>query len=178
MAGADGCGVGWVRAYVGLGSNLDEPAEQVRAGLHALSRVPLTWLAGASGLYANPPMGPQDQPDYVNAVAALDTALDPLLLLDALLAVECMQGRRRGRRWGPRRLDLDLLLWGDARLRLPRLTLPHPGLHERAFVLYPLAELAPRLDVPGYGPVEALKARVDGRGLRPIAEASGRIGAE
>lgn len=171
-------GAGWVRAYVGLGSNLDDPAGQIRAGIRALDRLPLTRLAAVSALYANPPMGPQDQPDYINAVAGLDTALDPLLLLDALLAVEARQGRRRGRRWGPRRLDLDLLLWGDERLQLPRLTVPHPGLHERPFVLYPLAELAPSLEVPGLGPVEALKARVDGRGLRPIADASGWIGTE
>lgn len=155
-------------AYVGLGSNLDDPVHQVRAGLEALAGLPRTTLDAASSLYLNPPMGPQDQPDYVNAVARLRTALQPVPLLDALLAIETRRGRRRGRRWGERRLDLDLLLWGELTMRSTRLTLPHPGLHERAFVLYPLAELAPDLTVPGQGPVGGLCGAVDGSGLRRL----------
>lgn len=158
-----------VPAYVGLGSNLDDPAQQVRAGLTALAELPATTLQAVSSLYLNPPMGPQDQPDFVNAVARLRTRLQPLTLLDALLGIEQRRGRRRGRRWGERRLDLDLLLWGETRMVHPRLTLPHPGLHERAFVLYPLAELDSALVVPGHGPVVALCRQVDGSGLQRLA---------
>lgn len=161
-----------VTAYVGLGSNLDDPVAQVCAGLRALAGLPMTRLSGASTLYANPPMGPQDQPDFVNAVARLSTRLDPLLLMDALLGIENRRGRRRGRRWGERRLDLDLLLWDRAQLSLPRLQLPHPGLHERAFVLYPLAELAPGLDVPGRGSLAVLCRQVDTGGLRAVMDPS------
>lgn len=157
-----------VTAYVGLGSNLDDPAHQVRAGLEALEQLPGTVVDASSSLYLNPPMGPQDQPDFINAVARLRTTLEPLPLLDGLLAIETRRGRRRGRRWGERRLDLDLLLWADLSLSGPRLTVPHPGLHERAFVLYPLAELDPDLAVPGQGRVAALCNAVDGSGLRRL----------
>ncbi|MBA1147005.1 2-amino-4-hydroxy-6-hydroxymethyldihydropteridine diphosphokinase [Ectothiorhodospiraceae bacterium WFHF3C12] len=159
-----------VTAYVGLGSNLDDPERQVRAALAALDRLPGTSLTAASSLYRNPPMGPQDQPDYVNAVARLSTVLEPVALLDGLLGIEQRQGRRRGRRWGERILDLDLLLWGEREMAHERLTLPHPGLHERAFVLYPLAELSPALRVPGHGPVAVLCTRVDGSGLRRLPD--------
>lgn len=105
-------------------------------------------------------MGPQDQPDFINAVAALETRLTPQALLQALLVIEAQHGRRRdGMRWGPRSLDLDLLLYGDTLLDAPDLVLPHPGMHERAFVLYPLADIAPGLSVPGHGSVQALLAR-------------------
>ena len=105
-------------------------------------------------------MGPQGQPDFVNAAAALETALEPQALLQALLAIEAEHGRRRdGTRWGPRSLDLDLLLYGDTLLDTPGLVLPHPGMHERAFVLYPLADMAPELSVPGHGSVQVLLAR-------------------
>ena len=105
-------------------------------------------------------MGPQGQPDFINAVAALETRLTPQTLLQALLAIEVQHGRRRdGMRWGPRSLDLDLLLYGDTLLDTPGLVLPHPGMHERAFVLYPLADIAPGLSVPGHDSVQALLAR-------------------
>jgi len=107
-----------------------------------------TTLAGSSPLYRTAPVGPQDQPDFINAVAALDTALAPLDLLDALQAVEQVAGRERLRHWGERTLDLDLLLYGDAQIRHPRLTVPHPHMTERAFVLVPLAALAPDLQLP------------------------------
>ena len=118
-------------------------------------------------------MGPQDQPDFVNAVAALETGLAPQVLLQMLLAIEVRHGRRRdGSHWGPRSLDLDILLYGDLLLDTPALKLPHPGLHERAFVLYPLADIAPELSVPGLGPVHALLAAcVDARIRRLEAEA-------
>lgn len=105
-------------------------------------------------------MGPQGQPDFINAVAALATRLPPQDLLQALLAIEVRHGRRRdGAHWGPRTLDMDLLLYGDTVLDAPGLVLPHPGLHQRAFVLYPLADIAPELSVPGLGSVRALRAR-------------------
>ena len=140
-------------AYVGLGSNLEDPETQVRRALQALDQLPETRLLAASGLYTTAPVGPQDQPDYVNAVARLETRLTPLDLLAGLLAIEAAQGRRRdGSRWGPRILDLDLLLHGDTELDLPGLRLPHPEMHHRAFVLIPLADVAPpALRIHGQG---------------------------
>ncbi|KJH83365.1 2-amino-4-hydroxy-6-hydroxymethyldihydropteridine diphosphokinase [Pseudomonas sp. KSR10] len=132
------------RVYIGLGSNLAEPREQLRGALKALAAIPSSRFAGVSSLYVSDPLGPPDQPRYYNAVAVLDTALVPLELLDALQAIERAQGReRKAERWGPRTLDLDILLFGDYQLDGPRLTVPHYHLHARAFVLYPLAEVAP-----------------------------------
>lgn len=134
------------RVYIGLGSNLDEPRQQLEAALKALAQVPGTKVAVVSPLYASDPLGPPDQPRYVNAVAALDTDLAPLELLDALQTIELEQGRvRKDERWGPRTLDLDILLFGDHLIDEPRLRVPHYHLHARAFVLYPLADLAPQL---------------------------------
>lgn len=147
-------------AWVALGSNLRDPAGQVRRALKRLDAIPDTRLAARSSLYRNPPMGPPDQPDFVNAVAMLTTRLDPFELLRELQRIEREAGRTRGRRWGERVLDLDLLLWGERVLDAPELVLPHPGMPERAFVLYPLAELAPGLRVPGYGPLGDLLERV------------------
>ena len=132
------------RVYLGLGSNLAQPAAQLQAALTALAALPKSTLVSVSSLYASKPLGPADQPDYVNAVAALDTALEPLQLLDALQQIEQQQGRqRKAERWGPRTLDLDILLFGERVIDEPRLQVPHYHLQERAFVLYPLAELAP-----------------------------------
>jgi len=137
------------RVYIGLGSNLAEPRQQLEAALNALRQVPATTLAAVSPLYASDPLGPPDQPRYVNAVAALDTELAPLALLDALQAIELEQGRiRKDERWGPRTLDLDILLFGDRLIDEPRLRVPHYHMHARAFVLYPLADLAPQLQLP------------------------------
>jgi 2-amino-4-hydroxy-6-hydroxymethyldihydropteridine diphosphokinase len=155
-----------VPAYVGLGSNLDDPAGQIRGGLAALARVPGTRLVASSALYRSPPMGPQDQPDFVNAVAGLLTMLPAHELLAALQAIEDAHGRDRSApRWGPRTLDLDLLLYGEMVLQTGTLTLPHPGLAVRAFVLVPLLELAPGLRLPGGAPVARLAASVDAAGL-------------
>ena len=132
------------RVYISLGSNLAEPLQQLRAALAALAELPASRLAATSSFYASDPLGPPDQPRYVNAVAALDTELTPLQLLDALQRIELEQGReRKAERWGPRTLDLDILLFGSRLLAEERLTVPHYHMHARAFVLYPLAEIAP-----------------------------------
>ena len=137
------------RAYIGLGSNLATPLQQLRSALQALNALPHSQLIAQSSFYASDPLGPADQPRYVNAVAALDTDLSPLALLDALQHIELEQGRtRKAERWGPRTLDLDILLFGDLQLDEPRLTVPHYHMHARAFVLYPLAEIAPHLRLP------------------------------
>lgn len=163
-------GVGTLAA-VGLGSNLNDPVAQVRGALAALAALPDSELLAASSLYRNPPMGPQDQPDYVNAAALLRTRLTAQALLQELQALERRQGRVRERRWGPRTIDLDLLLWGGATINEPGLIVPHPGLHERPFVLYPLAEIAPGLHVPGRGRVDALAAACSAASLVKVSPA-------
>lgn len=153
-----------VAACVALGSNLEDPKAQVERGFTALAHLPHTTLIARSRLYRTPPWGIVEQPDFINAVALLDTSLPPRELLDALLAVEAQAGRVRGERNGPRILDLDLLLYGDSKVQEPGLDIPHPRLHERAFVLLPLADVGPALEVPGQGRVSELLARVDTRG--------------
>ena len=143
-------------AYIGLGSNLDDPKDQVLRALAALAALPGSRLAARSSLYRTPPMGPPGQADYVNAVAALETTLAPHALLDALQAIEHGHARVRDVRWGPRTLDLDLLTYGALQLHDARLTVPHPGIADRAFVLVPLAEVAPALEIPGLGSVAML----------------------
>jgi len=161
------------RAYIGLGSNLGDPAAQVRRALDALVSLPDSRLQSHSSLYRSAPLGPADQPDYVNAVAALDTDLDPHTLLHALQAIEAAQGRVRGdQRWGPRTLDLDLLLYGDAVINDAELAVPHPGLPARAFVLYPLMEIAPGLTVPGLGSLQELVARCPRDGLARLVDSN------
>jgi 2-amino-4-hydroxy-6-hydroxymethyldihydropteridine diphosphokinase len=142
--------------YVGIGSNLNDPIDQVVRGIRELGLMADTEHIAHSSLYASPPMGPPEQPDYINAVVQLRTAMEPLTLLDSLLAIERVHGRARGEHWGPRTLDLDILLYGDRRIDDQRLVVPHPGLHERAFVLYPLQELAGDIQVPGRGSLREL----------------------
>ncbi len=155
-----------VVAYVALGSNLGDPRGQVESGLAELDRVPDTRVRGRSRLYRNPAMGDATQPEFVNAVAALETGLPPRNLLDALLGIEAAHGRDRDAdRWAPRTLDLDLILYGDRIIDEPGLKVPHPGLTTRAFVLYPLAELAPALSVPGSGDLQDLLERVSATDL-------------
>lgn len=132
------------RVYLGLGSNLADPAEQLRSALKALEQLPGSQLAGSSSFYVSDSLLP-GQPRFTNAVAALDTSLAPLVLLDALQSIELDQGRERHERWGPRTLDLDILLFGNHLIDEPRLKVPHYHMQERPFVLYPLAELAPGL---------------------------------
>jgi 2-amino-4-hydroxy-6-hydroxymethyldihydropteridine diphosphokinase len=162
---------GFTPAYVGLGSNLGDPPRQIAAAVAALARVPRSRLVACSSLYRTPPLGPPDQPDYVNAVARLDTALTPRALLEALQAIERAQGRiRDGTRWGPRPIDLDLLVHGDSEIRVEGLTLPHAGIAARAFVLVPLQEIAAGLMIPGLAPLAELLAAVATDSIERIAD--------
>ncbi|QSR36599.1 2-amino-4-hydroxy-6-hydroxymethyldihydropteridine diphosphokinase [Marinobacterium iners] len=145
-----------LRAWIGLGSNLEDPLAQVSTALQELRLLPDTTLAARSSLYRSDPVGPPGQPDYINAVAALDTRLEPEALLDALQAIEQMHQRVRKIHWGPRTLDLDLLLYGDQVISTPRLTVPHAYMTERNFVLWPLAELEPELILPDGRPLNTL----------------------
>lgn len=155
------------RVYIGLGSNLAQPQAQLHAALRALHALPDSQLRACSSLYASDPLGPPDQPRYVNAVATLDTTLEPHALLDHLQRIEREQGReRKAQRWGPRTLDLDILLFGERLLADERLTVPHYHMQARAFVLYPLAELAPALSLP------------DGRQLQHLLDACPFVGLE
>ena len=154
-----------IRAYVALGANLGHPAATVRAALAALSGIPESVLIAASSLYRTAPVCLKHQPDFINAVAAVDTALAPLALLEALFAIEARFGRSRSVKNAPRTLDLDLLLYGESRLDEARLPLPHPRMHERAFVLVPLAELAPECRIPGHGELSELLARCCDQGV-------------
>ena len=140
-----------VMAYIGLGANLNDPAAQVGDAFAELDRIPRTRLVARSSLYATAPVGNVNQPDFINAVAQVETALAPRALLAALLDIEQRHGRERSFRNAPRTLDLDLLLYGDARFHEDHLTLPHPRMTERAFVLLPLTEITPELTIPGRG---------------------------
>lgn len=160
----------WRPAFVAIGSNLADPQRQVSAAFDALATVPDTRLVLRSSLWRTRPMGPQDQPDFVNAVAGLVTTLAPRALLGELKSIERRMGRAEPTvRWGPRIIDLDLLLLGELQSAEPDLLLPHPGLHQRNFVLYPLAEIAAELWVPGHGRVRSLQQRVAAEGIEPLA---------
>jgi len=160
----------WIPACVGIGSNLDDPARQVEIAIASIAALPATRLHSRSSLYRNPPLGPPEQPDYINAVAILLTRLEPHPLLGALQAIEAAQGRDRGAgpRWGPRIIDLDILTYGLRRIADETLTIPHPGIAERNFVLFPLVEVAPRMSVPGLGSAGLLASRVDGSALEKL----------
>lgn len=145
-----------VRCFIGLGSNLDNPQEQVSRAFDELALIPHCRLLCHSALYRSDPVGPQDQPDFINAVAELHTTLAPEALLDQLQAIEQAHRRVRKRHWGPRTLDLDLLLYGTQSISTARLSVPHPFLCERSFVLWPLAEIAPELQLPDGRPLSRL----------------------
>lgn len=156
-------------AYIALGSNLGDARGQVLGAFDALAALPVSRLLARSPLYLTPPWGVLEQPPFVNAVAKLETALAPHDLLDALLAIERAAGRvRDGERWGPRTLDLDILHVDGVVLDDERVTLPHPRIHERAFVLVPLNDLAPGLQLPGQGRVADLLAALDATGLERL----------
>jgi 2-amino-4-hydroxy-6-hydroxymethyldihydropteridine diphosphokinase len=159
----------WQPAYIGVGSNLGEPRSQVLAAFSALAAIQDTRLILTSPLYQSRPFGPVAQADYVNAVAGVLTGLGAAELLARLRAIEQQFGRPdRHQKWGPRVIDLDILVYGRERRQEPQLTLPHPGIVERNFVLYPLADIAPDLDVPGLGRVSELKSRVVSEGLQRL----------
>lgn len=157
------------RVYIGLGSNLADPVRQLRGALNALAELSDSRLSAVSSFYASDPLGPPDQPRYMNAVACLETTLEPLQLLDALQAIEQSQGRvRKDERWGPRTLDLDILLFGQRHIAEPRLQVPHYHMHARAFVLYPLAEIAAGLVLPDGRPLQALLEACPFEGLERL----------
>jgi 2-amino-4-hydroxy-6-hydroxymethyldihydropteridine diphosphokinase len=159
----------WTPAYVALGSNLDDPARQILRAFDALAELPKTRLVLRSPRYRSRPLGPVDQPDFVNAVAGLLTQLEPVPMLRQLKSLESRLGRSADVvRWGPRLIDLDLLMHGDTSIDDAELTLPHPGIAERAFVLVPLADVAPAVVVPGRGRVGVLLAGVDAASLERI----------
>ena len=155
-------------AYVGVGSNLDRPQRQVTQALGELDGIPGARVVKRSSLYRSAPVGYAAQPEFVNAVAALDTTLDPEALLGELQAIEARHGRSRSFPNAPRSLDLDLLLYGEAEQRSARLTLPHPRMHERAFVLKPLLELEPGIAIPGRGRALDLLAACAGQRVEKI----------
>ena len=156
----------WRPAYVAIGSNLDRPRERVLEAYERIRSIPATRLEARSRLYSTRPMGPKEQPDFVNAAVGLLTQLGPAELLASLLEIEHSMGRIRQERWGPRRIDLDLLwMVGAAAVVEPGLTLPHPGVSTRNFVLYPLDDIAPTLDIPGHGRVMDLKLRAGAEGI-------------
>ncbi len=160
----------WRPAYIGLGSNLQGPSGQLESAIESLSTIDGTRLIRRSALYRSAPFGGIEQPDYVNAAAALLTALDARQLLEELQGIELRRGRQRdGMRWGPRVIDLDLLVFASQSIDEPGLTIPHPGIAERNFVLLPLREIAPGLVIPGLGPVANLPVNMDEPHIERIA---------
>ena len=166
---AAGTASGQARAFVGLGANLGERQQAISRALAALDALERTRVVARSSLYRSAPVD-AGGPDYLNAVAELRTGLDPQALLGALLAIEHAQGRVRGERNAPRTLDLDLLLYDDRVLRWDTLVLPHPRMHERAFVLLPLAELDPAVRIPGAAPLDELLRACAGQQVERLAE--------
>lgn len=164
---------GGVIAHIGLGSNLEDSRQHIQSALTQLGRIHATRLAARSSLYRSIAIGPPDQPDYVNAAATLCTELAPHELLDELQAIERLHGRKRTLRWGPRTLDLDLLLFGDQQIHSARLTVPHPQMHLRAFVLIPLLEIAPQIEIPGHGAAADLLTAIDATDVVPLVSAGG-----
>ena len=164
----------WIPACIGIGSNLGDPVQRVQQALTSIKTLDRTHFMAASALYENPPMGPADQPDYVNAVAAVLTRLAPRELLVHLQQIEQQQGRKRDLsvHWGSRHLDLDILTYGLQEIAESDLIIPHPGISERNFVLLPLLEIAPQLNIPGHGSVRRLARGIDGSTLKRISSRS------
>jgi 2-amino-4-hydroxy-6-hydroxymethyldihydropteridine diphosphokinase len=158
----------WRPAYIAIGSNLDGPRVQVLAACERIGRLRATRIEARSRLYSTRPLGPQDQPDYINAAVGVVTQLEPKVLLEALLEIERQMGRVRGEPWGPRLIDLDLVWMVGAVIREPGLSLPHPGVSSRNFVLYPLSDIAPTLDIPGHGRVLELKSQTGALGIAVV----------
>lgn len=154
-----------VTAYIGLGSNLDDPVAQVKLAICELAAVTGIAVTQRSSFYSNPPLGEIEQPDFINAVVEIRTTLTAVQLLKRLQEIEIQHGRQREMRWGPRTLDLDLLLYDRSIIDTETLTVPHPHLHERAFVLFPLTEINSEINVPGKGRVRDLLKNVNGESL-------------
>ena len=154
--------------YIGLGSNLCNPIEQIRQAIASLDCIEQSYILSYSSFYQSAPMGPQDQPAFINAVAKLATGLEPLTLLDELHTIENQQGRKRASRWGARTLDLDLLLYGNTIINTQRLTVPHYGMKERDFVLQPLAEISPTLVMPCGESIKELLKHCENYGLKRL----------
>jgi 2-amino-4-hydroxy-6-hydroxymethyldihydropteridine diphosphokinase len=161
----------WVPAYIGVGSNLGDSRARVLAACEALGTLPRTRLVARSRLYRTRPFGPVQQGDFVNAVAGLLTQLTTTELLAGIRELETAAGRVRAERWGPRTLDLDILVHGTGRIETPELTVPHPGIPQRGFVLAPLADIAPTLEVPGMGRVEVLLRALADDGIEEVIDA-------
>lgn len=155
------------RAFLALGSNIGDKAENLRAARNAIATLPGTTVLATSSVYRTPPWGKTDQDWFANAAIAVETPLAPLALLEACLAIEIQLGRIRRERWGPRVIDIDVLMHGDARLTSERLTLPHPAMAERAFVLIPLREIAPDIAIAGR-PIGTVIAGLDSTGIEPM----------
>ncbi len=161
-----------IRAYIGIGSNLDNPVAQVLEAVEEMEMIPDTILVARSSLYRGRPMGPEEQPDYVNAVVSLDTLLSADELHRALVSIEDLQGRSRdGEKWGPRIIDLDLLLYGNNTIETATLTVPHPGMHERDFVIVPLEEIAGNVKIPGRGFLYSLINKCESHSLKKLITA-------
>ena len=161
-----------IRAYIGIGSNLDNPVAQVLEAVEEMEMIPDTILVARSSLYSGKPMGPEEQPDYVNAVVSLDTLLSADELYRALVSIEDLQGRtREGEKWGPRIIDLDLLLYGNTTIDTDTLTVPHPGMHERDFVIIPLEEIAGNVKIPGRGFLYSLINQCKSHSLKKLITA-------
>lgn len=160
------------RAYIALGSNLRDPADEVTRAFTELNALPGTRLVRRSSLYRTAPVGYDNQPDFINAVAEMETNLNPLELLRTILQLENQHGRERPFPNAPRVLDLDLLLYDDVAMRTAELNLPHPRMHERGFVLLPLAEIAPGLEIPGHGQVASLAQRCADQGVALLESSS------
>ena len=157
--------------YIGLGSNLNDPETQIHSALNALGKIPQTTLVTSSSLYRSRPLGPENQPEYINAVARLETALTAVTLLRRMQQIESDHGRRRRmERWGPRTLDLDLLLYGNEQINEQQLVIPHPEMANRNFVLSPLLEIAPDITIPGLGPARPLLDRIGSAGLEKVTQ--------
>lgn len=148
-------------AYIALGSNLDNPVNQIRQAIESIEEHPEIRIKAISGFYENPPMGPQDQPDFVNVVIKISTTLSAEELLDFNQSIEHQQNRQKKIRWGARTIDLDILLYGSHEINLPNLTVPHVGLSQRAFFAGPLFEIAPELILPNKMPLKKLIENID-----------------
>jgi 2-amino-4-hydroxy-6-hydroxymethyldihydropteridine diphosphokinase len=160
-----------MKAWLGLGSNLQQPVKQLKEALNRLGETDKLEVLRVSSFYRTPPWGDEQQDDFINAVAEIETSLDPVPLLRVLQSIEDTMGRQReGRRWGPRKIDLDLLLYAEQQYQSAELVVPHPRIFERAFVLVPICELEAELDIPGHGAAEKLLQKLDCSGIDRLTD--------